>query len=172
MQNHYHPSGKPETDQSEVGIYFAKGPIEKTVFSLPMIHRDLTIPAGDSNYKVTSTFVTPIDLEVVAISPHMHLLGRDMKVMATLPDGQVEIHHLDQRLGFQLAGPIPIPVANVAPRREQDRVASDLRQLLQKIPRILTAHRRLYIGAKTRLTRCLSHSFKLRLAVQRAASPS
>lgn len=90
MQNHYHPSGKPETDQSELGIYFAKGPVEKTVFSLPMMHRDLTIPAGDSRYPVTSTFVTPIDLEVIGIAPHMHLLGREMKVTATLPDGQIK----------------------------------------------------------------------------------
>ena len=90
MQNHYHPSGKPETDQSELGIYFAKGPIEKTVFSVPMMHRDLTIPAGDANYQVTSTFVTPIDLDVIAIAPHMHLLGRDIKVTATLPDGQIK----------------------------------------------------------------------------------
>ncbi len=89
MQNHYHPSGKSETDQSELGIYFAKGPIDKTVFSIPMMHRDLTIPAGDAHYLVTSSFVTPIDLEVIAIAPHMHLLGRDMKVTATLPDGHV-----------------------------------------------------------------------------------
>ena len=90
MQNHYHPSGKPETDQSEIGIYFAKGPVEKTVFNVPMTHRDLTIPAGDFSYQVTSAFITPIDLEVVGITPHMHLLGRDMKVTATLPDGQVK----------------------------------------------------------------------------------
>ena len=90
MQIHHHPSGKPETDQSEVGIYFAKGPIEKTVFNLPMVHRGLMIPAGDPNYQVTSTFVTPIDIEVTAIAPHMHLLGRQMKVTATLPDGQVK----------------------------------------------------------------------------------
>jgi hypothetical protein len=90
MQNHYHPSGKPETDQSEIGIYFAKGSIQKTVFSFPMLHRDLDIPAGDPKYVVTSTFITPIDLEVIGIAPHMHLLGRDMKVDATLPDGQVK----------------------------------------------------------------------------------
>ena len=90
MQNHYHPSGKSESDQSEIGIYFAKGPIEKTVFSVPMIKRDLNIPAGDAHYQVTSTFVTPIDLEVIGIAPHMHLLGREMKVIATLPDGQVK----------------------------------------------------------------------------------
>jgi hypothetical protein len=90
MQNHYHPSGKPETDQSELGIYFAKGPVEKTVFSVPMMQRNLNIPAGDSNYRVSATFVTPIDLEVIGIAPHMHLLGQDMKVIATLPDGQVK----------------------------------------------------------------------------------
>jgi hypothetical protein len=90
MQNHYHPSGKPETDQSELGIYFAKGSIEKTVFAVPMMHRNLNIPAGDSNYQVTSTFVTPIDLEVIGITPHMHLLGRDMKITAALPNGQVK----------------------------------------------------------------------------------
>ena len=39
---------------------------------------------------MTSTFITPIDLEVIGIAPHMHLLGRDMKVTATLPDGQMK----------------------------------------------------------------------------------
>jgi hypothetical protein len=90
MQNHYHPSGKPEVDQSELGIFFAKGPVEKTVFSVPMMQRDLNIPAGDSNYHVSATFVTPINLEVIGIAPHMHLLGRDMKVTATLPDGRAK----------------------------------------------------------------------------------
>ncbi len=90
MQNHYHPSGKPETDQSELGFYFAKSPIEKTVFSFRIMHRDLNIPAGASHYQVTSTVVTPIDLEVIGIAPHMHLLGREMKVTATLPDGQIK----------------------------------------------------------------------------------
>jgi len=90
MQNHYHPSGKPETDQSEFGIYFARGPVEQTVFSVPLMHRDLNIPAGDSRYQVSSAFVTPIDLQVIGIAPHMHLLGRDLKVTATLPDGEVK----------------------------------------------------------------------------------
>ena len=90
MQNHYHPSGKPETDQSELGIYFAKGSVQKTVFSVPMMQRDLNIPAGDANYHVSASFVTPVDLEVIGIAPHMHLLGKDIDVTATLPSGQVK----------------------------------------------------------------------------------
>ena len=90
MQNHYHPSGKPETDQSELGIYFAKEPVTKTVFSIPLMHRWLSIPAGDAAYQVTTTFVAPIDLEVISVAPHMHLLGRSMRVSAALPDGRDE----------------------------------------------------------------------------------
>src|SRR5215467_2424425 len=87
IQNHYHPSGKPETDQSTVGIYFAKTPPTKTILTLPLVVRNLAIPPGDARYKVETSFTTPIPLHVVGISPHMHLLGKEMKVSAILPDG-------------------------------------------------------------------------------------
>jgi hypothetical protein len=85
-QNHYHPSGKPETDQSTVGIYFAKSPPTRTLLTLPLVVRNLAIPPGESRYKVETSFTTPIPLHVVGVSPHMHLLGKEMKVTATLPD--------------------------------------------------------------------------------------
>jgi hypothetical protein len=87
IQNHYHPSGKPETDQSTVGIYFAKKAPSKTILTLPIVQRNLSIPAGAANYRVEASFVTPIPLHVIGISPHMHLLGHDMKVTAIRPDG-------------------------------------------------------------------------------------
>ena len=87
IQNHYHPSGKAETDQSSVGIYFAKAKPTRTLLTLPLASRDLYIPAGDAAYKVTASFTTPIQMEITDVSPHMHLLGKDMKVTATLPDG-------------------------------------------------------------------------------------
>ncbi len=87
VQNHYHPSGKSETDQSTVGIYFSKTPPTKTMLTLPLVVRNLAIPAGDPRYKVETSFTTPIPLHVSGISPHMHLLGKEMKVTAILPDG-------------------------------------------------------------------------------------
>jgi mono/diheme cytochrome c family protein len=87
IQNHYHPSGKTETDQSSVGIYFAKTPPTRIVLTLPVASRNLYIAAGDDAYKVTASFTTPIRMEITEVAPHMHLLGKEMKVTATLPDG-------------------------------------------------------------------------------------
>ena len=87
VQNHYHPTGRSETDQSSLALYFSKTPVEKTVFGFPVGQPDLLIPAGAKRHRVASSFVTPIDLEIAGLSPHMHLLGREIRVTATLPDG-------------------------------------------------------------------------------------
>ena len=31
VQVHYHPSGKPEIDRTQIGLYFAKKPVKRTV---------------------------------------------------------------------------------------------------------------------------------------------
>jgi hypothetical protein len=90
VQNHYHPDGKPETDKTTIGVYLQKGEVTKQLFSIPVLQRGLYIPAGESRYRVTTSFTTPIDLQVTSVGPHMHLLGREMKVTATLPSGEVK----------------------------------------------------------------------------------
>jgi hypothetical protein len=87
LQVHYHKSGKPETDRTKVGIYFSKKPVDKLYRSIPVTYRAIRIPAGEANYKVQTSFPVPRDVTVLSVTPHMHLLGREMKVTATLPDG-------------------------------------------------------------------------------------
>ena len=88
LQVHYHKDGKPETDLSRIGVYFAQGPVEKALYVIPMIH-GLQIPPGDAHYTVKTTSVaSPVNFHLVAITPHMHLLGKKMKVTATLPSGK------------------------------------------------------------------------------------
>jgi len=90
LQMHYHPTGKPEVDQSEVGLYFAKKPAAKGLYQLPLVKADLKIPAGAKRHREYVSFTLPIELEVVSAAAHMHLLGQEMRVWATLPDGKVE----------------------------------------------------------------------------------
>lgn len=95
MQVHYHKSGKPESDRTQLGIYFATSPVKRPVVALPVMPRGgpfsgMKIPAGDGNYEVRASTTVPTDLLAVSITPHMHLLGKDMKVSATLPDGTVQ----------------------------------------------------------------------------------
>lgn len=92
VQVHYHPTGKVEVDQSEVGLYFVDKPVEeslkepaKLVGSIWMANYEMDIPAGESNYRRSTTYMLPRDVMMVGIVPHMHLLGKSMRVTATQP---------------------------------------------------------------------------------------
>ncbi|HEY7088840.1 MAG TPA: redoxin domain-containing protein [Tepidisphaeraceae bacterium] len=88
FQMHYHPDGRQREDQSSVAIYLQKKPVKKVISSIPLATRDIDIAAGDSNYVRNVKFNLPQDLLVSGVIPHMHLIGRDMKVFATTPDGK------------------------------------------------------------------------------------
>ncbi len=47
----------------------------------------LNIPPGARNFTVSDDFVLPMDVEVLAIYPHAHYLGRLLEAYATLPSG-------------------------------------------------------------------------------------
>jgi len=87
LQVHYHKSGKVESDRTKIGIYFCKKPVEKIMRIFPVAFRQIRIQPGDSNYVARASLQVPAGIHVVRILPHMHLLGKEMTVMATLPDG-------------------------------------------------------------------------------------
>ena len=88
LQNHYHPSGKPETDQSSVGLYFSKAPVTQLAHYTTLFQNKIAIQPGDAHYSVTAQQNAGSG-RVVAVTPHMHLLGDEMKLTATAPDGTV-----------------------------------------------------------------------------------
>ena len=88
LQVHYHPSGKPETDRTKIGLYFSEGPIDKRVRVLALMNPGLRIPAGAKNHEVRAGHTLTSDATILAVMPHMHLLGRDMTINAQLPDGK------------------------------------------------------------------------------------
>ncbi|MBD2182036.1 monooxygenase [Aerosakkonema funiforme] len=90
LENHYPPTANEITDRSTVAIYLAKTEPQKLAIEIPFGQPNLSIPPGEPRYKVTAAMTIPIDLQILDIMPHMHLLGREMKVTATLPDGTVK----------------------------------------------------------------------------------
>jgi hypothetical protein len=88
LQVHYHPDGKVESDQSTVGIYFTKEPARKIVGGIAVRSRRLNIPPDESRYHIgAQSDPLPVDVEVVGIIPHMHYLGKEMKIVAEEPGG-------------------------------------------------------------------------------------
>ena len=86
VQIHYHPDGKPEDDQTKIGLYFARAPITKKLRSIPIASR-VDIPAGEGAYHTSQTYPVPFDADIISVMPHMHWLGRNISLTATLPDG-------------------------------------------------------------------------------------
>lgn len=94
LQMHFHPTGRPETEQARVGIYFADGAPRRTLVPLQMpplfgAFAGIDIPAGESRYVISDSFTLPIDVEVLGGGAHAHYLSTDMTMTATLPDGAV-----------------------------------------------------------------------------------
>lgn len=87
VQVHYHPSGRVSADQTSLGFYFAPdGSVQHRMLAIPVVNTKFTIPAGDPAYPVSATFPIPsfpgvsISGKLVAVGPHMHLLGRRIEV--------------------------------------------------------------------------------------------
>ena len=86
LQVHYHPhDGNPLPDRTRIGIYFAKVKPNKLLRFLPLLNQNFTIPPGASDYPVTASFGgVPLAAHIWEIFPHMHLLGKTMRVDATV----------------------------------------------------------------------------------------
>ncbi len=82
MQVHYYPVGRTGDDQTRIGLYFTKAPVSQRLFQIPILNQTFTIPAGAESYDVKASMTVPLflDSHAIWIYPHMHLLGRQIKV--------------------------------------------------------------------------------------------
>jgi hypothetical protein len=88
LQLHLHPSGKPEEEQSSIGFFLTDQPPQKSMVDILMIDKKIDIPPGEASYRTRDEFTLPIDMDVLGVFPHMHLLGRDIRVTAYPPEGE------------------------------------------------------------------------------------
>ena len=84
---HMEPSGKPEAVAPSIGLYLTDVPPTRTPAMLRLGRQSIDIPAGDSSYTITDSYVLPVDVDVLAVQPHAHYRARDVRGEATLPDG-------------------------------------------------------------------------------------
>jgi len=92
LQMHFHLSGKPETEKSLIGIFFADKAPDKDLFSIELpalfgVGAGIDIPPGEKRFTIQDSFTLPGDVSVYSAMAHAHYLAREMKATATLPDG-------------------------------------------------------------------------------------
>lgn len=116
FQVHYHnTTGQEVPDRSSMGIYFARGPIKKMDRISLVGSMKLNIPAGEGNAQHFATWVAPYDITLNSVMPHMHYLGKMMKVDAVFPDGRrstlVDVPRFDfnWQIVYAYTDPLKIP---------------------------------------------------------------
>ncbi len=92
LQEHFHLTGKAETEQSTVGLYFADKAPERQLMGIQVpaifaLGAHLDIPPGEKHYTIQDSFVVPVDVKAWSVGAHAHYLAKDMKMIATKPDG-------------------------------------------------------------------------------------
>jgi hypothetical protein len=119
LQLHYHKDGKPESDLTQIGLKFAKAPIDKSVRWGSIHNVLLRIPAGDPKYEVKASSTVDTAMTLLDVIPHMHWLGHDMNVTATYPDGHkrelidVKPYDFNWQTRYSYKEPIHIPAGTV-----------------------------------------------------------
>ena len=87
VQIHYHPIGRSMSDQSRIGLYFAPPKSTHQTTEIMAANVELLIPAGATRHHHHAEYQLPVDTILFDATPHMHVLGKEIKAVAHLPDG-------------------------------------------------------------------------------------
>jgi hypothetical protein len=95
IQYHFHPTGKPEAEKAKVGLYFAKEAPKRTLVSIQLppaysLFSGLDIPPNEKDYVLKDSYVLPVAMDAVSVGAHAHYIAKEMKMTATLPNGEVQ----------------------------------------------------------------------------------
>ena len=88
VQLHMQPSGAVEEVLPEIGFYFGDREPARTPAILRLGSQGIDIPPGESRYVIRDSYLLPVDVELLAVQPHAHYRAREIRGVATMPDGR------------------------------------------------------------------------------------
>jgi hypothetical protein len=97
MQVHYHRNGRVEKDRTQIGLYFAKKTEGIKQFKsgviagrFPTVGLFPGVPANDERCQVKGSIPVREDCTLYSIMPHMHLVGKEIKVTLRPAEGEAK----------------------------------------------------------------------------------
>jgi hypothetical protein len=110
FQMHYTTNGEAASDETSVGLVFAKTPPKQRVITLQLNNHALLIPPGADDFRVEVRGTLPNDATLLSLFPHMHLRGKRFEYDIVHNDGSVETllrvnYHFHWQLSYKLAEP-------------------------------------------------------------------
>jgi hypothetical protein len=89
---HYTTNGRTASDQTSLGLVFAKQHPKQRVLTLQLAneHDTIPIPPNTDNYRVEVSGTLPNDALLLGFFPHMHLRGKKFEYNIVNADGSRE----------------------------------------------------------------------------------
>jgi AhpC/TSA family len=88
---HYTTTGKPATDQTQIGYYTLKVPPKYIKRSTVISDFSLTIPAGEARHQEIAYLEFPADAYIYTLYPHSHYRGYHVELKQKTPDGKEKL---------------------------------------------------------------------------------
>lgn len=119
---HYTANGQAASDQTAIGMVFAKQPPNKRVLTLQLTNDHFVIPPGDPDYHVEAHGSLPNDALLLSFFPHLHLRGKEFAYNIVHPEksGPDEFETLLRvrynfywQLSYRLAEPLPLKAGTI-----------------------------------------------------------
>jgi mono/diheme cytochrome c family protein len=113
FQMHYITRGRATTDQTGIGLVFAKQPPKRRVLTLQLTNDWFIIPPGVPDYRAEVHGTLPNDATLLSFFPHMHLRGKTFEYDILRPGEPPETllrvnYNFYWQLSYRLAKPLPL----------------------------------------------------------------
>ena len=120
MSLHYTTFGKETVDNTRLGLYFAQQEPEfqYSTYSLSHGGRNLVIPPGTSEHRMSASHVFEDEIMLHGLRPHMHYRGKHMRFSVIYPDGtradiiNVPDYNFAWQPTYRLAEPMLLPAGS------------------------------------------------------------
>jgi hypothetical protein len=118
FQMHYTTHGRRTTDQTSIGLIFAKQAPKQRVLTLQLTNDTFLIPPGVPDYRVEVHGSLPQDAELLSFFPHMHLRGKRFEYNILNTDGSTQAllrvnYDFYWQLSYRLAQPLPLKAGTI-----------------------------------------------------------
>lgn len=87
FQMHYSPTGRPEKDRTELGLYLLPEKPQWELRTRAATQTELLIKPGQRDYKASASYTFKKAARLFSLSPHMHVRGSQFRYDLILPDG-------------------------------------------------------------------------------------
>lgn len=110
FQMHYTTNGHAATDQTSMGLVFAKQAPRQRVLTLQLTNHSFVIPPEADNFRVEVFGTLPGDATLLSFFPHMHLRGKAFEYDLVHDDGTAETllrvnYNFHWQMSYRLAQP-------------------------------------------------------------------